>query len=68
VIHFDPILAADKAEETSALAQLGRAQTKDELVTIWWTSCGHFLEGTPARKRLQDAYRDRLRQLGALAP
>ena len=49
---------ADFAEELAAGMALSLATTKDELLSVWWTSCDHF-EGE-ARERLQAIYAETL--------
>jgi hypothetical protein len=49
---------ADFAEELAAGMALSLATTKDELLSVWWTSCDHF-EGE-ARERLQAIYAEAL--------
>lgn len=55
VSRTEPI---DRAEEMAAGVALALANTKDELVSIWWRDCDHF-EGD-ARQRLQDIYADKI--------
>ena len=52
------IESADMAEERAAADALRTAQTRDDLVSVWWRECDHF-QGE-ARVRLQDIYDARL--------
>lgn len=62
-MKYDPILAADRAEETAAADALSAASTKDELVSVWWRDCEAF--AGPARERLQAEY---AKQVARFAP
>ena len=42
------------SEETEAHAAMRKAESKDELVAVWWSLCDHA-KGAQ-RERLQDTY------------
>lgn len=60
MISASGIERADMAEELAAGMALSLAETRDELVSVWWRSCERFTGD--ARLRLQDIYQDELRK------